>query len=526
MSNLMTIEREERSAMSKANDLTSHPVLRAEGMSKHYGPVCVLSEVTLDVVPGEIHAIIGENGAGKSTFMRLLSGYAEPTAGTLSMDGRVVSFSKAEQAQAAGIVLVHQEILLADALTVAENLFLGRELMRHGLVDDRTMRRLAVEKLRDLGCNVSPNALVRDISLADRQLVQIARALLDDYKLVIFDEPTAVLTGEEVERLLAIILQLKEQGAAVLYISHRLDEVQRLADKVTVLRDGKMVGTYPGHNLTQMDMARLMVGRDLAALYPEKSVKPTSETMLEVRNLNVPGFAAKISFAAYKGEVLGFAGMIGAGRTEVFEGIMGLRPATGTVELQGRAIDIRRPRAAMDAGIGYLTEDRKGKGLLLQERLAPNLTLSALSKFHPSLLLHRRREQSALIDAVDAYDIRLKSYAVKAGQLSGGNQQKLLLAKVLLTEPSVVVIDEPTRGIDIANKAQIYAFIQRLVAEGKTCIVISSEMQELIGICDRILVVREGRITGEVTGEKMTEHEIALLATSETKFVAEQGGRQ
>ncbi len=526
MSNVMTIERRGRTVVAETEDLASHPVLRAEDMSKQYGSVTVLSEVTLDILPGEIHAIIGENGAGKSTFMRLLSGYAEPTAGTLSMDGRKVGFSKPEQAQEAGIVLVHQEILLADALSVAENLFLGRELMRYGLVDDRTMRRLAVEKLHDLGCDVSPKALVRDISLADRQLVQIARALLDDYKLVIFDEPTAVLTGEEVERLLAIILQLKEQGAAVLYISHRLDEVQRLADKVTVLRDGKMVGTYPGHSLTQMDMARLMVGRDLAALYPEKTAKPALQGMLEVRDLSVPGFANDISFTAHKGEVLGFAGMIGAGRTEVFEGIMGLRPATGTVKLQGRAIDIRRPRAAMDAGVGYLTEDRKGKGLLLQERLAPNLTLSALSRFHPGLLMHRRREQGALVEAVNAYDIRLKSYAVKAGQLSGGNQQKLLLAKVLLTDPSVVVIDEPTRGIDIANKAQIYAFIERLVAEGRTCIVISSEMQELIGICDRILVMREGRITGEVTGERMTEHEIALLATSETTLVAKQGGRQ
>ncbi len=218
-------------------------------------------------------------------------------------------------------------------------------------------------------------------------------ALLDDYKLVIFDEPTAVLTGEEVERLLGIIFQLKDQGAAVLYISHRLDEVQRLADKVTVLRDGKMVGTFPGHTLSQMEMARLMVGRDLAALYPEKSGELIGEVVLSVQNLTVPGYAKDISFKAYKGEILGFAGMIGAGRTEVFEGIMGLRPATGTVELNGRTLDVRSPRAGMDAGIGYLTEDRKGKGLLLQERLAPNLTLSALGRFHPGLLMHRRRER-------------------------------------------------------------------------------------------------------------------------------------
>ncbi len=500
------------------------PVLRAEEMSKDYGPVTVLSDVSLDVLSGEIHAVIGENGAGKSTFMRLLSGYAEPTAGTLTVAGQQVSFSKPEHAQQAGIVLVHQEILLADGLTVAENLFLGRELMRNGMVDDRAMRRLATEKLTELGCKVSPNALVRNIALADRQLVQIARALLDDYKVVIFDEPTAVLTGDEVERLLGIILQLKEQGAAVLYISHRLDEVQRLADKVSVLRDGRLVGTYPAAGLTQMDMARLMVGRDLAALYPEKRNTVPGEVSLKVNGLSVPGYAKDISFTAAKGEILGFAGMIGAGRTEVFEGIMGLRAANGSVTLNGKPIDIRSPRAAMDAGIGYLTEDRKGKGLLLQERLAPNLTLSSLARFHPGLMMRRGREKAALLDAVDEYDIRLKTLGVKAGQLSGGNQQKLLLAKVLMTTPSLVVIDEPTRGIDIANKAQIYAFIHRLVGEGKTCIVISSEMQELIGICDRILVMREGRITGEVMGDKMTEHEIALLATSDVTTTDRQGG--
>ncbi|MBZ9676938.1 sugar ABC transporter ATP-binding protein [Mesorhizobium sp. ES1-1] len=495
----------------------AEPVLHAENLSKQYGPVTVLSDIKLDILPGEIHAIIGENGAGKSTLMRLLSGYVEPTRGSLSMGGVPVKFIRPAQAQNAGIALVHQEILLAEALTVADNLFLGRELSHGAVVDDRAMRRLAAEKLAQIGCMVSPTALVRDISLADRQMVQIARALLDDYRVVIFDEPTAVLTGDEVERLLEIVLQLKAHGTAVLYISHRLDEVQRIADKVTVLRDGKMVGTYPGKTLNQMDMARLMVGRELAALYPQKSAAPCGVPMLSVRNATVPGHAKDVSFTVHKGEILGFAGMIGAGRTELFEGIVGLRPATATVELEGKTVHFHSQRAAIDAGIGYLTEDRKGKGLLLHERLAPNLTLSALGAFHPGLAMGRRREAAALEVAVGTYDIRLKSLGAKAGQLSGGNQQKLLLAKVLLTDPSVVIIDEPTRGIDIANKAQIYAFIQGLVAKGKACIVISSEMQELIGICDRILVMREGRVTGEVSGETMTESNVALLATSGAK---------
>jgi ribose transport system ATP-binding protein len=502
------------------------PVMRAEGLCRDYGPVRVLSDITLDIVPGEIHAIIGENGAGKSTFMRLLSGYIEPTEGTLSMAGRPVRFTKPDQAQAAGIALVHQEILLADALTVTDNLFLGREPTKGGIVDDAGMRRTAATKLAEIGCEVSPTALVRDISLADRQLVQIARALLDDHRVVIFDEPTAVLTGDEVERLLAIIFDLKARGIAVLYISHRLDEVQRLADKVTVLRDGQMIGTYPGHTLSQIDMATLMVGRELTALYPPKREIQTGEPMLAVREATVPGYVQDASFTVHKGEILGFAGMIGAGRTELFEGILGLRPANAKVELNGSPVHIRSQREAIDAGIGYLTEDRKGKGLLLQERLAPNLTLSSLGRFHPGILMRRRREDAALSEAVSEYDIRVKSLYAKAGQLSGGNQQKLLLAKVLLSAPSVVIIDEPTRGIDIANKAQIYVFIQQLVGQGKACIVISSEMQELVGICDRILVMREGRISGEVSGEAMTESNIALLATSEKGHHATHGGSQ
>ncbi|KAA0691953.1 sugar ABC transporter ATP-binding protein [Neorhizobium sp. P12A] len=491
------------------------PVIRADGLVKRYGPVTVLTDVVMDILPGEIHAIIGENGAGKSTLMRLLAGYVEPTGGRLLIDGQPVHFSRPHQAEAAGIVLVHQEILLAEALTVAENLFLGREVTRGGFIDDRTMKRRTRELLEDIGCDASPSALVRDLALADRQMVQIGRALLEEHRVVIFDEPTAVLTGPEVERLITIIERLKARGIAILYISHRLEEVERLADRVTVLRDGKLIGTYCGKTLSQMDMARLMVGRELATLYPPKGGDTNGDVIFEVRDAVVPGYARNVSFVARKGEVLGFAGMIGSGRTELFEGLVGLRPATAKVMLKGAPVHLRSQREAIDAGIGYLTEDRKGKGLLLQERLAPNLTLSALNRLNPGLHIRRRREDALLDEEVEHYDIRVKSRRVKAGQLSGGNQQKLLLAKVLLSDPAIVIIDEPTRGIDIANKAQIYAFIQKLVSEGKSCIVISSEMQELIGICDRILVMREAQINGELSGKDMTESNIALLATTD-----------
>ncbi|MHA6644875.1 sugar ABC transporter ATP-binding protein [Mesorhizobium sp. A623] len=503
-------------AFTRSGTVDDCPVLCAQGLSKKFGPVTVLSDITLDIHAGEIHAIIGENGAGKSTFMRLLSGYAEPTTGTLSMDGKPISFRSAAEAQAAGIVLIHQEILLAEGLTVAENIFLGKELTRNGVVDDRAMNRVAAVKLAEMGCEVSPDTLVRNVALADRQLVQIARALLEEHRLVIFDEPTAVLTNEEVATLLGLIRRLKEQGTAILYISHRLDEVQQLADRITVLRDGEMVGTYEGGTLDQHAMANLMVGRELATLYPAKTASSRSEPMLEAEHVSVPGFADDVSFAVHRGEILGFAGMIGAGRTEVFEGILGLRPATvGSLRFCGKPIHVTKPLDAIEAGIGYLTEDRKGKGLLLQDGLAENLTLSALSRFHPRFYLNRRREAEALYGAVESYDIRLKSLDVRAGQLSGGNQQKLLLAKILLTDPSVVIIDEPTRGIDIANKSQIYEFLQQLVRAGKACIVISSEMQELIGLCDRILVMRGGRINGELSGTEMTESNVALLATSD-----------
>lgn len=502
-------------AFSSTADATRVPVLRSERLAKQFDGVTVLSDVSLDILPGEIHAVIGENGAGKSTLMRLISGYLQPTEGALYMDGAPVSFDGPAAAQASGIALVHQEILLAEAMSVEANIFLGREITRRGMLDDRAMRAITARQLAEIGCKVSPRALVRDISLADRQLVQIAKALLGSHRLVIFDEPTAVLTHEEIDPLFDIILRLKQRGVAVLYISHRLDEVERLADRVTVLRDGRLIGSYDADGLSPQRMASLMVGREFATFYPAKLERPLSEPALEIEGAHVPGFVEDVSFALRKGEILGLAGMIGAGRTELFEGLLGIRPARfRQVRVHGRPVAIATPAQAAAAGIGYLTEDRKGKGLLLNDKLAPNLTLACLSRFHPRLYLDLPRETQALDAAVRSYDIRSRSRDAKAGELSGGNQQKLLLAKVLLNDPSIIVADEPTRGIDIANKSQIYDFVQSLASQGKSCVVISSEMQELIGLCDRILVMRAGRISGELSGDAMTEHNIALLATS------------
>ncbi len=493
----------------------SAPLMHLAGLGKNYGPIKVLQDVTLDIHPGEVHAIIGENGAGKSTLMRLISGHVAPTTGSIQLSGQTATFSRPADAEHAGIALVHQEILLADDLTVAENLFMGRELTRNGIIDNARMEAIAREKLAELGSTAAPRDLVRALPIAQRQLVQIARALLEDHRLVIFDEPTAVLTANEVEAVLDIVRALRARNVAVLYISHRLDEVQALADTITVLRDGEKIGTHSAKELTQEDMARMMVGRELSMLYPPKRGISDQPPLLEVEGLQVPGTANDISFSVRPGEVLGFGGMMGAGRTEVFEGLLNLRPAHAeSVKVRGKPAKIESVADAMELGIGYLTEDRKGKGLLLNERLAPNLVLSALSSVYRKLYTDERLENQELGQAVGNYDIRVRSQKLTAGQLSGGNQQKLLLAKIMMLDPDVVIIDEPTRGIDIGNKKQIYAFIDKLVSAGKACVVISSELQELVGLCDRVLVMRSGRITTELTGDQITEDAVVLAATS------------
>lgn len=492
---------------------TGAPLLEAVGLSKSFGPVRVLKDIRLEVNAGEVHAIIGENGAGKSTLMRLLAGHLQPTQGEIRIDGEVVTLSGPVDAERRGIVLVHQEILLAPDLTVAQNLYLGRELSKGVSVDDRAMNEGARRAIRDLGADIDPNVVVGRLSIAQRQLVQIARVLLVPHRTVIFDEPTASLTPVETDALLKLIGAIRAKGAAVLYISHKLPEVKEIADKVTILRDGNLIITRPASELEPVDMARLMVGRDVAKLYPDHLAASASETTLEVEDFSVPGFAQHASFKLGKGEILGFAGLVGAGRTELIEGVVGLRPGRGAVRLNGAPMNFANVDASLKAGVVYLSEDRKGKGLLLEQNMPVNLTLASLGKFVRGLQIDRSKERSALDKAIVEFDIRAGRKDMLAGELSGGNQQKLLLAKMMMLDPDIVIIDEPTRGIDIGNKEQIYKFIVRLAAEGRSIIVISSEMPELIGVCDRILVMRSGRIVGELTGKHMNENEIVVLAT-------------
>ena len=489
------------------------PVLEAVGLSRSFGPIEVLSDVSVAIQAGEVHAIIGENGAGKSTLMRILSGHLAPSRGAIRLDGAPLALRGPVDAERRGIVLVHQEIMLAPDLSIAENMFLGRELAHGVAVDDRTMNARADEAMRVFGVEVSVTVPVQRLSIAQRQLAQIARALAVPHRIAIFDEPTASLTPVETAALLRLIGELRAKGVAVVYISHRLEEVKAIADVVTVLRDGKRVVTSPASELQPLDMARLMVGRDLLALYPPRAPAPTGDPAFVVSAFGAPGFAEDASFSVRPGEILGFSGLVGAGRTELFEALFGLRKGGGDIRLNGAPQRWSDARAAMRAGAVYLTEDRKSKGLLLEETVATNLTLAALDRFRRGPLVDRAKEGQALDDAIRRFDIRIGEKGILAGQMSGGNQQKLLLAKMMQLDPKLVVIDEPTRGVDIGAKQQIYRFIVALAAEGRSVIVISSEMAELIGVCHRIIVMRNGRIVGEVEGDTMTEHAIVVLAT-------------
>jgi ribose transport system ATP-binding protein len=487
------------------------PVLEARAVSRSFGPVEVLHEVGIALHGGEVHALIGENGAGKSTIMKILSGYLEPTKGELLLDGEPVRFSSSEEAEDKGVILIHQEFNLAEQLTVEENIFLGRELKRGIFLDKKRMRAQAAQLLGELETRVSPGARVSDISVSDKQMVEIAKALSRNARVLIMDEPTAVLTNREAEVLFRQIERLKAKGTAILYTSHKLDEVARIADRITVFRDGSRVAAVAAGEMNEDQMAQAMVGRELSNLFPMKASTSGSETVLSVRAMDVEDIVTDASFDLRRGEILGFAGLVGAGRTELMEGLIGVRPTTGTVEIGGKRAIIRNVKDARRLGLVYLTEDRKGRGLVLTQGMRENLTLLALDRFG-RYAIDGKGEEAALTKAISEFDVRAPTREVRVGNLSGGNQQKLLLAKTMLAEPDIVIIDEPTRGIDIGTKQQIYEFIHKLAASGKSVIVVSSEMAEIIGLSHRVVVMRSGRITGILEGDDINEDRIVRYA--------------
>ncbi|QEL22524.1 sugar ABC transporter ATP-binding protein [Bosea sp. F3-2] len=483
-----------------------------DGIVKRFGPVQVLHGVSFALEPGRVYGLLGENGAGKSTLMKILAGYEEPSEGRVLVDGEPVVFSGSRDAEARGIVLIHQEFNLAEDLTIAGNIFLGHERRKGWFLDERAMRREAQMALAEVGLGRDPDEPVRRLIVAEKQLVEIAKALSRKARFLIMDEPTATLTPSEVARLFGLIERMKAQGVTIVYISHKLDEVERITDEVVVMRDGRLVGRAPTASLTRHDMATMMVGREIADLFPDKVEPDAAAAALQVEGFTVPGWAQDISFAVRPGEILGFAGLVGAGRTELFEGLMGLRPGNGTIRLGGRPVSLRSPRDAARNGLTYLSEDRKGKGLHTAFPLGPNLTLMALERYARPWL-DQTAEREALKGAVAEFGIRAGSLEARAASLSGGNQQKLALAKVLHPEPRVVVLDEPTRGVDVGAKREIYFLIQKLAAQGLAVVVISSELIELIGLAHRVAIMREGRLVTTVAGDEMTEETMIAYAT-------------
>ena len=482
-------------------------------VEKSFGPVQVLHGVSFELAPGRVVGLLGENGAGKSTLMKILAGYEALSGGELRIAGDAVRFDGPRAAEARGIVMIHQEFALAEDLTIAQNIFLGHEKTRGWWLDDALMRAETVRVLQQVGLTASPDTLVKHLIVAEKQLVEIAKALQRQARLLIMDEPTATLTPGETERLFALIAQLKSDGVTLIYISHKLDEVERVTDEIVVMRDGRFVTREETKNVTRQQMANLMVGRDLSDLYPPKDARPNAPPLLKVQGLTVPGWARDVSFDVAPGEILGFAGLVGAGRTELFEGLLGLRAhRVESIELDGHAVRLRSPREAADNGLTYLSEDRKGKGLHVNFGLRENLTLMALRQY-AAPWLKPEAEKAALKTAVADFGIRTGSLDIKASSLSGGNQQKLALAKVLHPGPKVIVLDEPTRGVDVGAKRDIYFLIQRLAREGRAVIVISSELMELIGICHRIVVMRGGAQQATLSAEQLTEEVLIAHAT-------------
>lgn len=492
-------------------DASREPVVRLRDVSKKFPGVVAVDGVNLEIMPGEVHVIAGENGAGKSTLMKLLSQVERPTEGTIEVLGKPVEFRGPRYAQELGVAMVHQEFALAPHLSVAENLFLGREPTRFGLVDRRTMRRRAEGLLEKVGMKTDPDKLVSTLTVAGQQRVEIAKAVDGDPKVVIMDEPTATLAEKEIEELFSVIRDLTGRGIAILYISHKLDEIFRISDRVTVMRDGKVVDTLPTSELDEEGLVRLMVGREIGNLYPKPEVE-IGEVVLKVSGISRGRVLQDCSFEVRAGEILGFAGLVGAGRTELARAVFGAdRRDSGTVEIDGKEMKLKNPQQGIDAGVGYLTEDRKGEGLALELGIDKNITLASLPMRVGFISLDRERQTAHRCR--DELNIRTPSVRRKVRVLSGGNQQKVVVAKWLETRGRVLFFDEPARGIDVGAKAEMFGLIGDLASQGRAIVLISSYLPELLNMCDRILVMHEGRVAGEIERPEFSEERIVALAT-------------
>jgi ribose transport system ATP-binding protein len=501
---------------------TQEPLLAMRGVLKRFGGVQALRGVDFDLQRGEVHALLGENGAGKSTLMNVLSGVIEPDEGTILIEGAAVRFSDPRAAQAVGVATIFQELDLVPSLDVTANLFLGRELTKGGVLDRGAMRREAKAQLEAIGFDIDVDQLVGDLSVGRRQIVAIAKALTYASRILVMDEPTAALTAAEVERLFAVMRDIAGRGVGIVYISHRLEEVPRVADRVTVLRDGKIAGTA-SPRAPQSELVGLLVGRPLTELYPHRSGVFGRRVLRLDRARYKPqrqraGWRAPrdISLEIRAGEVVGLAGIMGAGRTELLSTLYGAGGPgawSGTIEIGEQSVAPTSIREARRAGLAFVTDDRRGGGLMLRDSVGRNLVASVIRSVSPFFLMSKAREMKLARQAITTFDVRPPRPELAVGALSGGNQQKVVLAKEVLGEPRLLLLDEPTRGVDVGAKGEIYARIRDLAAQGVGVLVASSEMPELLGLCDRVIVLRQGRTVAEFPAGA-DEHEVMAVAES------------
>lgn len=500
---------------SDMSESESAPLLSVDGVTKRFPGVTALKDIRLSLQPGEVLALIGENGAGKSTLMKILAGVQLPDEGTIRVAGKSVVLDSVQTSQSHGIALIHQELNLSGNLDVGANIFLGREPLRLGLIDRQTIRVKSRALLQRLGLNIDPDTLVDHLPIGQQQLVEIARALSVDARVLIMDEPTSSLSQHETERLMEVVKELRTDGVSVIYISHRLREVMELADRVTVFRDGENAGELTRDEVTHDRMVQLMVGRDVSQFY-SRQPHPPGDVALEVDGIVSPlDPGQRLSFEVRSGEIVGVSGLVGAGRSEMLEVIFGVRPAVdGHVAVGGRRLRLRSPVDAVEAGLALVPEDRKQQGVILELAVRTNIGLAGLRR-HRRLgaFLNEAQEKADSLAMVKKLRIKTPGDQQTVQFLSGGNQQKVVLGKWLAMEPTVLLLDEPTRGIDIGAKHEIYTLMDQLAAAGMAILFVSSEMEEIIGMSDRVIVMHEGRITGELSREDLTEQSVMQLAT-------------
>ncbi|NDV98825.1 sugar ABC transporter ATP-binding protein [Salipiger sp. PrR002] len=489
------------------------PVLRLEGITKTFPGVKALDGVTLELYPGQVTALVGENGAGKSTIVKTLTGIYQPDGGTITLGGAPVHFATAQDATAAGITAIHQETVLFDELSVAENIFIGHAPRgRFGLIDWPKMRKAAQEILSRIDADLDPDMPLRELGIASKHLVAIARALSVDARVVIMDEPTAALSHKEIEELYELVERLRAEGRAILFISHKFDEIFRIADRYTVFRDGQHVGSGLISEVDEAELVRLMVGRSVDQIFPQRAHNVGDE-VLKVVGYAHPTEFDKINFTLRRGEILGFYGLVGAGRSEVMQALFGVtRPSKGAVRIDGQVRVIRSPAEAVENGIVYVPEDRGKQGAVIGLPIFQNVTLPSLAQTSRRGFLRLSQEFALAREYTERLDLRAAALDQDVGNLSGGNQQKVVIAKWLATQPKVIILDEPTKGIDIGSKAAVHGFMAELAAQGLSVIMVSSEIPEVLGMSDRVIVMREGLIAAELEGDALTPENLVRHA--------------